>query len=482
MDRYLSAQWFTVLFLLVAPLALAGKAESADPPDPVRALYLSHRFDEKSIDSFLHYAEQTGINAAVLHVKDPQGKLYWNSRTPLAREINAVHQPWMLSRALGRLQENRIWTIAKLDIFADDLLASKHPEMAIATEEGNVWKDKNGLGWTNPHHPQVRKYILDLAGELIGLGFDEIQFDYIRFPSDGDMASIKYPFHSGVPKSQAISSFLAEASEVIRPKALFSVDVFGMVAWKRECFGIGQVLEAMAPHVDVICPMLYPSHFPPNFLGWKNPEGHPREIMRISLNRMKARTGTAIRPWIQGFWYDRDEVNAQLDGTLQAGIKDWLVWNPGARYGVTYQALAHRYDIRLSKPVLYPSLDALLRMKDRVVQGKKKIVNYTNYADGFSILSLDVRSAYATPAAMLTTLDESIIDHVLRTRNIPFTNSTTRSAKGIMLARIMSADLETLPTRMRPVPIYLDWKKTCTFSFYPPPEAIASYNLLSSPS
>ena len=152
------------------------------------------------------------------------------------------------------------------------------------------------------------------------MGFDEIQFDYIRFPSDGDLTVVHYPEKpENRSRTACIGKFLETAHAELGPKGIIlSVDLFGLVAWKTTDFGVGQLIEAIAPHVDVICPMLYPSHFPPGFLGKSNPGDFPFEIMSLSMQRIKRRTDKRIRPWIQSFWYAPDDINAQIDRLSEA--------------------------------------------------------------------------------------------------------------------------------------------------------------------
>ncbi len=291
---------------------------SASTPEDINALYLpSHCFTERKIDEFVHYAKLAGINAAVLHVKDPHGQIQWRSDNMQALAIGAVASNGRVERALRQLKTQGFWTVAKLDVFVDHQLVSKRPDMGIIDiQSGRPWSDKKGLYWANPFNQKVWEYNLALCKELVILGFDEIQFDYIRFPSDGDLSAIQYPLDTGqLNKTQCIGKFLESAHAELKPTGVtISVDLFGMVAWKTVDFGVGQLIETIAPHVDVICPMLYPSHFPSGFLGKKNPGEYPQEIMELSMKRMKSRTGKTIRPWVQGFWYKPGDINAQLDG------------------------------------------------------------------------------------------------------------------------------------------------------------------------
>jgi hypothetical protein len=122
-------------------------------------------------------------------------------------------------------------------------------------------------------------------------------------------------------------------------------------------FGVGQVLEEIVPHVDVICPMLYPSHFPVGFLGYKNPGHYPRQIVELSMKQIKKRTNKKIRPWIQGFWYKTEDIIAQINGVLSTGTSSWTVWNSSGRYSKTYRAIAERMNTTLPEAKSYPSLE-----------------------------------------------------------------------------------------------------------------------------
>jgi hypothetical protein len=294
-------------------------------PEKVNALYLpAHSFSERKINEFIHYAKLADLNAAVLHVKDPHGWIRWKSGNALANEIGAVASHGRVEPALKQLKAQGFWTIAKLDLFVDHRLVSQRPEMGIIdTRTGKQWVDQQGLGWTNPYNQTVWAYNIALARELAELGFDEIQFDYIRFPSDGDLAHIRYPLKPGrLSKTQCIGKFLESAYGSLHPLGVtISVDLFGLVAWKTEDFGVGQLIETIAPHVDVICPMLYPSHFPPEFLGQQKPGDYPLEIMETSLNRIQKRTDKIIRPWIQGFWYTPVKRSCQREGFQLVGLE-----------------------------------------------------------------------------------------------------------------------------------------------------------------
>jgi hypothetical protein len=458
----------------------------ASIPDNINALYLpSHCFTDRKINEFVHYAKLAGINAAVLHVKDPHGRLRWQSANPQAQKIRAVASTGRVEPTLRQLKAQGFWTIAKLDVFADHQLVSKRPEMGIIDRQsGNPWLDQNGLYWANPYNPKVWRYNIALCWELVKLGFDEIQFDYIRFPSDGDLAAIEYPHKAeGLAKTECISRFLESARIKLKPTGVvISIDVFGMVAWKTVDFGVGQQIESIAPHVDVICPMLYPSHFPTGFLGKKRPGEYPLEIMASSMQRMNSRTGKTIRPWVQGFWYKPGDINAQLDGIMTAGSSGWSVWNPSGNYSTTYKALAARMNQTFPAPQFYPSVVEIAQNDDRIIPGDRRIVNFTNYNQGYSIVSLDQtetgkKGDYSTLIQVLETIDEGIMDKILTQRAIPFSRLTSKYSKKLRLAGLICKDLRLDPRRLQPKAIYIDWRNGCQFTRTIPDSRLIHYRI-----
>ena len=450
----------------------------------VKALYLpAHCFAERNINEFIHYAKLAGLNAAVLHVKDPHGWIRWKSDNALALEIGALAANGLVEPALKRLKAQGFWTIAKLDLFVDHRLVTRRPELGIIDiVTAEQWVDKKGLGWANPYNRKVWEYNIALARELVELGFDEIQFDYIRFPSDGDLARIRYPQKpENLSKAQCIGQFLESAYGTLHPLGVtISVDVFGLVAWKTEDFGVGQLIEAIAPHVDVICPMLYPSHFPPGFLGQQKPGDYPLEIMETSLNRIQKRTDKIIRPWIQGFWYTPGQINAQLNGLADARTASWSVWNPSGNYSPTYEALAQRLNQTFPEPQFYPSITEIGQRDQRIIPGSSRVVNLTDYKQGYSIISLEASKnkkgpAYATLIQVLETLDEGIMDQILTTRQVPFSHRTAKYSKKLWLADLFCRDLQIDPHVLRPRPIYIDWQNNCRFTREIPRERLSSY-------
>jgi hypothetical protein len=438
----------------------------------VRAIYLPPAaLTERRIDDLIHHAGQLPVNGVVMHVKDPFGRLCWRSANPLASKNGTEDQTRHLTGILERLKSHDIWTIAKLDLFADHGLVASHPGMGLIRKDSfENWKDKNGLYWANPYDERVWTYYISLGIELAELGFDEVQFDYVRFPSDGDLTNIDYPLvQPGLTRAACIGRFLERAYTELKPTGVtVSADIFGLTAWKRDDFGVGQILEKMVSHLDVVCPMFYPSHFPRGFLGKQSPGDYPREIMARSMANIRQRTDKIVRPWIQGFWYKPDEISAQIDGIEAEADPTWAVWNPRGSYNLTYGTLAARTGADLSVPVFYAPLTELRNRQDRITVGRHTVVNYTNFSKGYSVLSLEVsrkgyRSPYTTPIAMLATLDEGLMDHILTERDIGFGRMTSPEAKAAHLARLFCADLDLDPRRLRPAPYYIDWDNGCRF-------------------
>ncbi len=451
---------------------------------PVRAVYLPpYALNLRSIDIYVHQARLLGLNAAVLHLKDPRGNIFWSSRIPGARRHVNPGVAKNIKRLVSVLKANHIRTIAKLDVFADNALVGEHPELGLQdAQTGLPWKDKKGLFWANPFDRRVWDYVTDLAKELAAVGFDEIQFDYVRFPSDGDLGRIVYrgnPQH--ISRSRCIAAFLKYAHQQLHPLGVkLSAAVFGLVAWKKYDFGIGQVLEQMTPALDVICPMFYPSHFPPGFLGKTDPGRYPGLIMRLSARRMRQRINIAVRPWIQDFWYGPEKVEAQIRGLKAAGTDGWSAWNPSGRYKATFTVLARRNGVRLTTPKLYPELADLRSLPDNLISLAAKPVNLTCYRKGYSVVSLRTpepacRLNASTPAKMIMTFDESILDRILTRRRIDFGSRISKRVKAGLVARLMCRDLGADSRRMRPRPIFIDWDGDCRFSYSVPATAAAAF-------
>lgn len=297
------------------------------------------------VQKLMDLVDRTELNAVVVDVKGDRGRLAYPSQVPLARELGAELPGHVdLGEFLQLCQERGIYTIARLVVFADPLLAAGRPDLAVRTASGAFWADRKGLYWVDPFRQEAWEYNIAIAKEVAEMGFDEVQVDYVRFPSDGDIQSTRYSQPNTFEgRTQAIRGFFARFQEALRPLGVFtSADVFGLTLWVEEGdMGIGQRMEDVAPYVDYLCPMVYPSTFAPGALGYANPALHPYQVVYRSHQRGATRTQTRIRPWLQhfslrGVEYDLERLLAQKQAAMDAGACGWTFWNA---WGVYDEAL-----------------------------------------------------------------------------------------------------------------------------------------------
>jgi hypothetical protein len=241
---------------------------------------------------------------------------------------------------MAKLREHRIFPIARIVCFNDPLLAGKRADWAIQNKNGGVWRDKKGSAYTNPYKREVWDYLLELAEEAADLGFQEIQFDYVRFPSDGKISDTAYPGQDS-SMEDAIAGFLAYARERLEPKGVWvSADVFGLTLYEKDDMGIGQKIEKVAQNVDIVSPMIYPSHYYSGHYNIDNPNSHPYEIIKAATNDATRRlvgTGAVYRPWLQDFslggvTYGPEQVKKQIEAVEELGYQEWLLWDPSVKY------------------------------------------------------------------------------------------------------------------------------------------------------
>ena len=295
----------------------------------------------KRMEQIIQFIKQSQINSLVIDMKDDTGAVSIHSEVPLAKEIGAgSNRISNLKELLTRLKQEKIYTIARIVVFKDPLLARKHPEMAVQDKNGGLWRDRKGMIWVDPNNRQVWKYNLDLAKEAISMGFSEIQFDYVRFLSDGKISNCVYPFSNGAPKEDVIRDFLLYAKKDINAMGVpLSADIFGLVLSVPDDLNIGQKLEKIASAVDYISPMVYPSHYPKGSFGFADPDLHPYEVlshaMQDGIKRIQ-NSKAKLRPWLQDFAlghpYGHEQLAAQVKALEENGVHDWLFWNPSNKY------------------------------------------------------------------------------------------------------------------------------------------------------
>ncbi|MGM0417693.1 MAG: putative glycoside hydrolase [Thermodesulfobacteriota bacterium] len=456
-----------VLFILISFGFSASASLSKDSGLEGGLFIIPENSGMKWLKEIVHYSRLTGINKVVIHAKTPRGRIYWNSDNKTALETKAVYPGFDIIKAMKYLKKADFKVIAKIDVFIDSNLAEKKPDMALINRfTGKPWKNKNGLKWANPYDKRVWKYNADLAAELALKGFDEIQFDYIRFPSDGVLKNIDYSFNKDkMSKSDAISLFLKYAQAELKPfNVKISADIFGLTAWKKTNFGVGQVLEKIAPYVDTLCPMFYPSHFPAGFYGFENPGDHPETIMKKSMEKILARTDKNVRPWIQAFRYSPEEISAQIKGVKSTGVKSYCAWNSSTRYSEFYKALEKLSGKEFPEYSFYPGIEELKKKGNKIVRGEKRVVNYTDYKKEVTFISLessskDYKSPYSYPATVIKTIDEAILDKILKQRGENPGKYSGLYYKALKTAGYMAKETGIDLKKMRPGFIKIEWGK-----------------------
>ncbi len=300
------------------------------------------------IDSFT----RRGGNGVVFDAKDIDGGVSFRSQHPLASWGEGRTAPVVgdLRDLVRRLHERDLWVVARLALFLDGELGRRLPQFALHDARGQPWTER-GCVWMDPAAPAVREYNIHLAIELARAGVDEVQIDYVRFPTNGWRGDCRGDLAAtAARRQQVITRFVASLHDTLRAlDCRLSADLFGIMAWDRteDLALTGQHVPSLARHLDVICPMIYPSHFAPGFEGLDRPGDHPEFLIAEGVRRFRAQAGDAvhIRPWLQAFpWRVRDYapgyVAAQIRAAQAAGGAGWCLWNPAGRYETALRALA----------------------------------------------------------------------------------------------------------------------------------------------
>ncbi len=339
------------------------------PPFPVKAIYLTpySAASSKRLPDLMNWINNTELNAVVVDIKDSTGKVFYPSQVRMAQESGALESILKLNPLVRKLHENGIYAIARMVVFQDPILAQAHPEWAVQQKNGKVWKDNRGLSWLDPASKDVWEYNFVLAEEAIFAGFDEINFDYIRFPSDGDLDNAVFPiWQEQTSKVEIISSFFEALYQRLHPSGVkLSADLFGLTFYDKGDLNIGQRLEEAAGYFDYLAPMVYPSHFGGGVFGFTNPAEHPYEVIKITLTRGQERLvslsaqildtiGTPsvlalklraihpdgklaqVRPWLQDFdletVYTKKMILSEIQAAQEADSFGFMIWDPANEY------------------------------------------------------------------------------------------------------------------------------------------------------
>ena len=286
------------------------------------------------------YLAMEGLNTLELDVKDENGEVgFLMPRWTLARRIGASKPYYGARRVAALAHRSGAYLIGRVVVFEDPVLTSKRPDLAIRTTAGSVWQNDAGLGWSNPYDRRVWNYVVSIGKAAARDGFDEIQFDYVRFPSDGPIENAVFPGKTAESQGWTIARFVQYASLQLRPLGVrVSVDVFGLSATRE--LGVGQKPRRLAKYVDAVYPMVYPSHYSSGEFNLPDPSSVPGQTVAFSLrdfrNDLIGRRAMLI-PWLEDFSLGvgrrpASEVQAQIDAARRYHTKGFLLWNPEGVY------------------------------------------------------------------------------------------------------------------------------------------------------
>jgi len=339
LGRTLSSSTFSVS-LTPANVSLAASPFRTAPPSEIRGVHMT--MDLASVPGKLAQyiaLKKDGLNTLELDVKDEKGNVGFTKGAPAIAIQDAAAGNYYDPAAVARqVHTAGLYLIGRVVTFEDPVTATSHPSMAIMRSDGSLWHTNGGLAWLNPYNREAWKYDVDVAVAAAKAGFDEIQFDYVRFPSDGDLSIIRYPGKHPQPMQLTIAAFLKYAAQRLHPYGVrVSVDVFGLAATRD--LGIGQYPGQVGQVVDAIYPMVYPSHYTPGEFNIPDPNAAPEQTVADSLRDFRAKlTGSDARlvPWLQDFslgrTYTAADVEAQIRAARQYQTAGYMLWNAAGVY------------------------------------------------------------------------------------------------------------------------------------------------------
>lgn len=322
-------------------------------PVKVKGIYVSGPVaGTDRMDELIALVEETELNTLVIDIKNDEGRVTYKMQSDRVLEIDAgVRYIPDIEELVRKCKEKNIYLIARIVAFRDPYLAEQKPELAVKTKSGEVFRDEKGLAWVNPYKKEVWEYLVEIAAEAANAGFDEVQFDYIRFSTDIAEQEADYgPEAANVSKIEVITDFTEYLYEKLSPLGVYvAADVFGTVIDNETDQKIvGQDYAKMAAHLDYICPMIYPSHYYSGSYGIPVPDAEPyRTIYEASSASVKAldtvpeEERAKVRVWLQSFtakWveghisYGPVQIRAQIKGAYHAGYEEWILWNASMNY------------------------------------------------------------------------------------------------------------------------------------------------------
>ena len=321
-------------------------------PEAVKGVYVSGAVaGNAKMDEIIELLDATELNAVVIDVKNDDGQLTYIAQEGMAKDIGAcVSFVSDMPALLQKLKEHNIYTIARVVAFKDPLLAKARPDLTLKSRDGSTVKE-GGLPWVDPFQSEVRDYLTEIALGAADLGFDEVQFDYVRFSTGkGGDDLLVTPASEGKSRADGICEFLDQVSSALEERGVaLSADVFGTVIMNRtDADHLGQNYARMGQAVDVICPMVYPSHYASGVFGLEVPDAQPYGTILNIMDRSKTALGKVpeeerpvVRPWLQAFtatWvpghieYGGEQIRDQIRAVYDMGYSEWILWNAQNNY------------------------------------------------------------------------------------------------------------------------------------------------------
>ncbi len=349
-------------------LPLGPKTKHIPTPAPLKSIYMSQcvvgtpSFRQELVD----LVDTTELNAIIIDIKDFSGGIAFPTDNPLlANNVSDKCGAQDMKEFVELLHEKGIYVIGRITVFQDPMYTKQHPELSVQSKArpGQPWKDNKGLSFVAVNSEPYWDFIVELSKESYALGFDELNYDYIRWPSDGPMSDVVYPSQDTAGELEKFFRYLHE--KVSPLGVVTSADLFGMTTTNTDDLNIGQVLERALPYFDYIGPMVYPSHYPKGFNGYADVNAHAYDIIHYSMSEAVRRTeatttpvesfahtriGTStpalyskpsyskykMRPWLQSFdypvTYTPEMVAAQIKANEDVGLDSYMFWDPANKY------------------------------------------------------------------------------------------------------------------------------------------------------
>lgn len=327
-------------------------------PIKVKALYLTFwgaSNNSSTSKNIMKIIEDTEVNAVIVDIKNEYGSTsFWTSfeqANSYGAYIDRTNRD--MPKFMKKLKDKNIYTIARIVTFKDELQASNNPDYAIKLDSnGSIWRNHDNMAWVDPYDKRSHEYAISIAEEAAKVGFDEINFDYIRFPAKKRLRYSK----TNTPENRikAIGEFLDSAQDRLRKYGVFiSVDTYGNICWSKDDNGIGQTVSSLAKHADYLAPMLYPSGFAKGSFYFEHPSEHPYAVIYRSIKNIQDQIDTKrVRPWLQYFkdyahkrrYYKKEEIREQIRATDDINTSGWMMWSPSSRYHAEYFDAAQKDD------------------------------------------------------------------------------------------------------------------------------------------